>query len=318
MKSPEHLLRLAVIATPRSGHTWLRLMIQQALELEALPAHHPDECPWQDLPQRFLLAVHWRRTHEFEERLADHGFRIIGIHRHPLDTLISILHSSLHDVQSHRWLNGEGGNEDGIVGAMPRSQAFLDYAVGPRATALLGVNLQWHNHPNRYNICYEDLVRRTEDTLTGLFAWLGVTPRRETGAVVANHTLAALKELHRGHGHFWKGQPGLWRSLLCRPESDLIARAQLQSFQRFGYLCDSDPDLTPAQADHNWVNLIREEQKRVRAEAFLARVAEGGLRREVQRLTSENQHLARTARRYRRRRSRWVGMKISHLFWNWK
>ncbi len=267
-------------------------MLQDALELVPRPTHHPDDCPWHDLPERFLLSIHWRRTPEFESRLASHGFRILGIHRHPLDTLISILHVSLHDVQSHRWLNGEAGNEDGIVGAMPRSQAFLDYAVGARAAALLDVNLEWHDHPQRYNIRYEDMVAHTEDTLARLFDWLGVTPRQPTSVVVANHTLIANRESHHGHGHFWKGQPGLWRSLLCAPEAELIARAQARSFQRFGYSCDPDPALTPARADRNWVDLIREEQKRVREEGVAARLELEKLRREIQQLTDANQHLA--------------------------
>lgn len=300
MKSFELPLRLAIIATPRSGHTWLRLMLAQALDLKALPAHHPCECPWHDLPKRFLLAIHWRRTPEMEDRLAQYGFRIVGIHRHPLDTLISILHASLHDVQSSRWLDGEGGNEDGIVGAMPRSRAFLDYAVGPRAAALFDVDLQWHGHPDRYEIAYEGLVARTEETLAGLCEWLGAAPRVPLGRIVAAHSLDILKKSQHGHGHFWKGQPGLWRRLLCRPEAEPIAAALKQSFEQFGYACDPDPLLTSDEADRNWIDLIREEQKRVRNEAFQSRVESDHLRGEIDRLARENRHLGRVLARYRR------------------
>jgi hypothetical protein len=291
-------LRLAIIATPRSGNAWLRLLLTDLLELQALAVHDPSDCPWDSLPPRFLLAVHWHRTPQFQDLLARHRFRIVGIHRHPLDTLISILHVSLHDVQSHRWLGGEGGTEEGIVGAMPLSRAFREYAVGPRPRALFGVNLEWFDHPARYNVCFEDLVARPESTLAELLAWLGEALRCPMNDVIAGHSLSANREAHFGHGHFWKGQPGLWRSLLCRRQAELFARAHASSFTRFGYACDPNPDLTPAQADANWIGLVHDEDKRLTSEAFSSRVKLAqtcaevqALQAEVARLTGEKQDL---------------------------
>lgn len=292
-------LRLAIVATPRGGNTWLRLLLSDLLDVQPLAVHDPDDCPWDNLPPRFSLTVHWHRTRAFEELLARHSFRIIGIHRHPLDTLISILHLSHHDVQ-YEWLRGEGGSEDCIVGAMPLSRASYKYGASRRAAALLKVNLEWFGHPARYELCYEHLVERTEDELTGLFDWLGEAPRRSVRDVMAERSLSANQKNFAAHSHFfWKGQPGLWRSLLCRVQPELLAQAHWQSFARFGYLCDPDLDLTAAQADANWIKLVREDHKRAAAEVIASRAEMANIQAErkslqdqVDRLTEENRKLA--------------------------
>ncbi|MGA2617410.1 MAG: hypothetical protein ABSF26_07360 [Thermoguttaceae bacterium] len=296
-------LRLAIIPTPRSGNVWLRLLLGDLLELQTMAVHDPGDCPWRDLPPRFLLAVHWHRTPAFEELLAWHRFRIVGIHRHPLDTLISILHFSRHGVETHRWLSGEGGNEDGIVGAMPLSRAFCDYAVSRRPGALLNINLEWFDHPARYNVCYERLVAQTGSTLTELLGWLGEAPRRNVGDVIAGRSLAANKKTFSESHHFWKGQPGLWRSLLCRPQAESFAQTHWQSFTRFGYVCDPDPELTVPQADANWIDLLREDRRQLasesaslRTELARTRAEIASLRGQVDRLTEENRELAESLR----------------------
>jgi hypothetical protein len=115
--------------------------LADALDLAGGPAHEPDDVPWSNLPPRHLVQMHWRRTPALMELLDRHQFQQVSIHRHPLGTLISILHVSLYDVQANRWLSGEQGDESPIVAAMPRSQAFLEYAAGRRARAFVGHQL---------------------------------------------------------------------------------------------------------------------------------------------------------------------------------
>src|SRR5262245_53411084 len=118
-------LRLAVVSTPRSGNTWIRKLIADGYGLPEVALHTLEEHDWRQLPRECALQIHWRREPQFLARLAEHGFRVLTVARHPLDVLISILHFVVYDSQSERWLLGQGGSEDGIWGAMPRSRSFI-------------------------------------------------------------------------------------------------------------------------------------------------------------------------------------------------
>ena len=105
-------LRLAVISTPRSGNSWLRHMLAQTFELDQIIVHLPDEIPWDNLPARAIVQLHWPADDAaFAARLAEHGFRVVVSARHPLDVLISILAFCQHDDSTLRWLGGAAQDE---------------------------------------------------------------------------------------------------------------------------------------------------------------------------------------------------------------
>ena len=70
-------MRLFLFCTPRTGNTWLRLLLSDSLELPSHPVVTPDKIDWSVLPQDCLLSLHWPRTPELERRLGDHGFRVV-------------------------------------------------------------------------------------------------------------------------------------------------------------------------------------------------------------------------------------------------
>lgn len=252
-------LRLALVSTPRSGNTWLRYLLSEVYAIPSLAVHLPDEVAWETLPGGCLLQIHWHRTDAFLARLAAHRFQVVTIARHPLDVLISHLHHALHTLED-RALAGEGGDERSLVGAMPRSTAFLRYATGPRAAALLSVTSEWWHAPKVRQIRYESLVADASKELRALVDDLAVEVRRPIAEVVAELTMKELRARTGNERHFWMGQPGLWRSLLTAAEAAPIAAAHAGVFERLGYQCDPDPDLQAAQADTHWIELIRVER----------------------------------------------------------
>lgn len=247
-------VRVAVVSTPRSGNTWVRLLLAATYRVPELAVHELSAADWDALPAECVLQIHWQRTPEFAARLAAGGFRVVTVARHPLDTLVSILPFALMDGDTHNWLLGEGGDETGIFAATPRTRAFVNYATGPRATALLGVTGGWWGRPGVVGVRYEDLVADPVGELGTLCA--GIAPPREPdlAAVVAGHTLSKLRP-RAGNGHFWQGRPGQWRELLPAAEATEIAAANPAAFSRYGYACDPDPALDAAAADANWVRL---------------------------------------------------------------
>ena len=258
-EGPAPPLRLAIVSTPRSGNTWLRFLLSDLYGVPGLAAHNPGEVAWRTLPPECLLQIHWHRTVPFLTRLTQHRFRVVTIARHPLDVLISLLHHALHTLDD-RALEGQAGSERSLVGAMPRSTAFLRYATSQRAAALLSITPQWWHAPGVRAIRYEALVADTEGELGDLSGSLDVEACRCIAEVIASLTMAELRARTGNESHFWVGRPGLWRRLLTAAEASEIASVHAGVFAGLGYECDPDPHLGAAEADANWVELIRDER----------------------------------------------------------
>ncbi len=249
-------LRIALVSMPRSGNTWLRHMLVRALELESTSAHLPSEVNWDSLRQRMVLQIHWPRDEAFLSRLRQHDFRTVVLARHPLDVLISALVFSQHDESTLRWLGGAGGDERTIAGASPTSDAFLDYATGPRARAILGVSAQWWTAADVCRVRFEDLVRNPLAQLTGLLAALGVDSRQSLAEIVAESNAEGMRSLSVGMSYFvWQAQCGLWKQLLTAPAARRICDAHQDLMKSLGYVCDPDESLLPADAEHTWRRL---------------------------------------------------------------
>lgn len=248
-------LRLAVISTPRSGNNWLQHLLSTAYDLPRLSPDTLPQVAWSSLPQRCVLILHWPRAPGVVTQLRQHGFQVVVLARHPCDILISILQFCLHH-DPDRWLEGEGGNERGIVGALPTSIPFLSYATGARAAALLEVSLQWWTDPEVMKVRYEELVADPHAAFARVIDALAVPPRCSVAEAVETNTLANLRRQHAEvPHHFWRGQAGLWQRLIPQTQAECIAAAHPEVFGRLGYACDPDPMLTDRQAEINWYHL---------------------------------------------------------------
>ncbi len=248
--------RILVVSTPRSGNTWLRMMLARIYGLHArneqLWAHAPGGFRWQDLPQRCVLQLHWEPDDPLTRLLREHGVRTVTLARHPLDVLVSILQYSQHTEDTGFWLQGEGGDESPIRGASPCSEAFLAYSTSRRASRLLSVSADWWQTRLSLKIRYEDLVHDPHKTLARLTRTLGRVSPSVLSETIEACTIDKLRTPENFAPHFWQGKPGLWKKLLTAKAAWRIASANPRSFKRLGYRCDPDPGLTRKQADANW------------------------------------------------------------------
>ena len=268
--------RLAIVGTPRSGNMWLRGLLSSVGGLEESSADTPGGVSWDELPEACVLQLHWPPTDDFASLLERERFRPVVLTRHPLDVLVSILHFAQHEPRTARWLNGEAGDEHSLVGADPCSAAFLAYATGPRARALLDVTVLWARSPTLASaISYEDLVASPASALARVCADTGLEPVAPFEDAVAANGFDKLRA-QNGNDHFWRGRPGLWRSLLPEDRARLIASAHAASFELLGYALDPDPALTEADARENWT-AVAEPPRPASAAADAAKRLEGHL-----------------------------------------
>lgn len=254
-------IQLAIFASPRMGNTWLRALLKTAYDLTDFAAHGIDEIPWDSLPPRSLVNLHYAPSEALRERLG--ASRPIVIARHPIDTLISVLHYASHHPGSNGWVGGAGGNEDGIRNVTPVSEAFREYAVGPRAAALFSVTTGWWNETNVIRTRYETLAADTETELLRVSTEIGVPtvmPIEEAVAACAFGVTRLKSQTHLPHA--WRGQPGLWRSLIPVTFARQIFHAHRGVFETLGYECEADESLTPTEALSNWLELEADTNKR--------------------------------------------------------
>jgi lipopolysaccharide transport system ATP-binding protein len=247
-------LRIAIVSTPRSGNTWLRYMLAALYQAEQIAVHTPNDIDWQALPQgNLIVQTHWHRTPELARTLRQYDFKIVVLHRHPLDVLISILQFAPREPDTACWLSGEGGDERAICGVPPTSSEFLAYCTGPRAQALLSVSIEWSRDPDAALLCYEDLVQNPNSTVTALTSCLGPT-RVDIGQVIERNALDRLRPT-APNGHFWQGTPGHWRKLIPAEFARRVADAQREAFDAFGYECRPDMSLQDSDAETIWREL---------------------------------------------------------------
>ena len=248
--------RVAVIATPRSGNTWLRGMLAAMTGATEIAHHSPDDIAWDSLPAAVALQIHWPPTHALVTTLARHSFRVVTISRHPLDVLISILHFCRHEAQTSRWLDGAGGNEEGLKGAAPQDDSVLAYARGPRFRSLLGVTASWWDRADA-TVGYEELVADTPERLRAVAELMGArTGLPELRRIAESRALDAMRPTSSNH-HYWQGNPGGWRRLLPADRAEALAAPVADILESLGYRMDPDAGLTSADARRNWEEIER-------------------------------------------------------------
>jgi hypothetical protein len=245
------LARVALISSPRSGNTWMRYLLRDACGLTELAHNNPWDVDWDALPERCILQMHCHRTPELVDRLRRLGFARLHMSRHPLDVLLSILQVCEAVPETAEWVAREGGDESAIAGRSPQDPAFLEYATGARARALLAITPEWWDDGDPSVLLrYEDLVEDPHGRLAAVIDGLGLAPVAPLGATVEANRIDRLR--FWSEAFFWRGSPGLWRRLLTASQAEAIRDAVAPEFWTRLYRFDPDPALTPDAADAAW------------------------------------------------------------------
>ena len=242
-------MKIAVVSTPRSGNTWLRSLLATLADIPHHAVHHPQDVPWE--ADNVVVQIHWLPTESFLADLALHGFRVVAIARHPLDVFVSVVQYVRNGKETHQWLDGEGGNEASLHDATPTDASALAYALSERFATLLSVTPQWWQHEDVIRVTYEELVANPVGTLSRIASSLGISG--DLDAAVEENSIANMRTTFPNRSfHFWKGEPGLWRSLIPSDAATRIAVAHADVFTALGYSGDPDPELSNGDAVGNW------------------------------------------------------------------
>jgi hypothetical protein len=249
-------LRLAVISSPRSGNTWVRQLLARIYGLEEIPVHFPEEIDWDHLPRRCVIQVHAYPVESFPGLLEQHGVRVVVLARHPLDVLASWLNLVFYSHQEGYCPGGGACDECALVGVLPRSREFMDWACSDHGRLFLCYSPAWWRRPGVIRGVYEEFVADPEAALGRMVEQIGEPPRSPIAEVVASGRIGQKKSSQEvWHFHYWQGRPGLWRCLFPAAEARAIAANIPEAFEWLGYDCDPDATLDGRDADQNWLRL---------------------------------------------------------------
>ncbi len=184
-----------------------------------------------------------------------------------------MLHFCTTWSKTARWYDGRGGDEDSIRGALPSSAAFLAYATGPRAAALMSISREWCGVPTCHSLCYEHLVDDPHAELERLGRFLEILSPEAIRSAIDGNSLEQTRP-KVANQHHWVGTSAHWKRLLTAGIARQIAAAHSTTMERFGYECDADASLTGTQADLNWfameIQSLRQELGRTRKQLLEA------------------------------------------------
>ncbi len=246
-------LRVAVVASPRSGNSWVRQVLRDSLDLQDYAVHNYLDLP-DPFSERAVLQIHWPREPNFQAFLRKHEFKVVALRRHPLDILLSVLHFVRREPATSRWLEGNAEIPPDLAQASPTSPEFKRFATGLGAENLLAVGYQWSFEPAAVFSRYEDLVATPREGFHSLVSQLGGNSEQLDTALGRN-TIATFQAMSNRHG--WQGRPGLWRQLIPWPAGRHIAKRHQHVFTRMEYTVPFHM-LSERRAERNWTRLVHE------------------------------------------------------------
>jgi hypothetical protein len=240
-------MRIAVVSSPRSGNTWIRMMLAGLMDWHQFAVHDFKDLP-PDLPADCFVQLHWHPEPAFMAWLKGNRFRVLTIARHPLDVLLSAVTFAQRDASVLNWLGGRTGLPIDMSARGPADPAFRRYCLSAGAAELLSVSDQWLSVPNLLRLKYEAVVDNPHAALGPIIAALGGEPAR-LDTWLENVSLTYMRSTPTQHG--WRGKPGHWTELIASTDAVRIYWRHRSMFQRLGY------GLHPAylsrrRAEANW------------------------------------------------------------------
>ena len=215
--TPPPLSRLAVIASPSSGGSWYGEILAAALNAPEIQVSHPAEVDWNDLPDRFVVELCWRRTWLLAEKLEREGVTVVSPSRHPLDALLSMAESN--GVVS----TGGGTIED-------PGPAFLRWASSVEARESLDITPSWWKVPRTCRVRYEDLFSLNTELVERILEECSLEAARDLSIIVRD-TYRRLHDPTVGS----PDAPGAWRNALSPADAELLGEIHHEVFEILGY-----------------------------------------------------------------------------------
>lgn len=242
-ESASEPLRILIVSTPKTGNTWLKLLLGEAynLPMVELP-DNPRDIDLAALPESWVAQQHYWFEAGTREWLERHGVVVLTTVRHPGDVFVSLWHhvrkSGLPPVHDGRH-SGSLQLDGPTMG--PNAEAFA--AQGFYRD--LHVSISWLRAGESLCVRYEDLWLRPFETLQTVTDFVRPCTALDLRRALSLCQIRRLQRANQdqGRGFFRQGGIGGWRHALPERITALLRSADPYPAQ-FAFLGYS---MNPAQ-----------------------------------------------------------------------
>lgn len=226
---------IAVAATPRVGGTVISTALGKLLNVPRIADNNFDMIDINTLSSQTVVHTHLTQR-QFKQLGLAVPSRAITVARNPVDTLISAFTFSQRSRTCVYWQHGKVFQKPlQFAGKDIKSKAFLDWATGPKATALLSVSPSWWNEA-AVSVKYEDFINKPTSFLKTILQSLNpqAQPDEQNIEKVASELdrnfLKETKNQHR-----WNGGVNYGEALLSTESVNAIKEAHSDIFSTLSY-----------------------------------------------------------------------------------
>lgn len=238
--------RILIAATPKTGNTWLKLLVSRIYDLPVarLPAPFSPGA-WDAAGARWVAHQHVPPTPSLLDWIGENAIAVITVLRHPGDVLVSLFHYA-------RWADtGEEIRALAQDGKIPGPQT-IEYVRSLRFARLLSLSAQWRAR-DAIVVRYEELLEDPVGSLSRLTDEIWPVGRDRIECAAAACEIGQLRGLKgREDRHFRAGLAGQWVDSL--PPAHIAALADTPRYRelaaQLGYSFDIGSQRHPEPFDY--------------------------------------------------------------------
>jgi len=226
--------KLMIASTPKSGNTWVKLILSRVYDLPVLIAPNGfEQEQWDALGEDWVVHQHISATSESINWFNDNNIPVITTIRHPGDVLVSLFHyTKWKKTNGHLDVLAEDKDEMG--------EHTLNFVTSYRFAKFLQLSIKWLKHGS-YVMRYEELLHDPVTAIYNFTQKVQPVDLKRIQAAVASCELGVLKKTNDKR-HFRAGIKGQWQDEVPEEILDFLkSDKKYQTILNYlGYSFDSD------------------------------------------------------------------------------
>lgn len=252
--SPAEPLRILIVSTPKSGNTWLKLLLGEAYNVPMVDLpDNPRDIDLTTLPESWVAQQHYWFEAGTREWLEKNGVVVLTTVRHPGDVFVSLWHHvkragrpAVNDARHSGFLQLDGPAMGEAAEAFARQGFYRD----------LHVSISWLRAGESLCVRYEDLWSRPFETLQAVTSFVRACTSLDLQRAISLCQIRRLQRsnLDQGRGFFRQGGIGGWRHALPENIAAILREADPypSQFAFLGYTMNpAQYGLEPPPADYS-------------------------------------------------------------------
>jgi len=228
--------KLMVASTPKTGNTWVKLILSRVYEIPVLIAPNGFELDdWINLGESWIVHQHIPPSTDSIKWFNQNNIPIVTTIRHPGDVLVSLYHYT-------KWKKTNGHLDALAKDKEKMGEHTLQFVKSHRFAKFLQLSIKWLKHGS-YVMRYEDLLHDPISVISNFAQKVEPVDIKKIQSAVASCELSVLKKTNDKR-HFRAGIKGQWQNEIPEEALNYMKTDKLYQkiFNYLGYSLDINPN----------------------------------------------------------------------------